>query len=82
MVASIWANPFVDRASCVFDLLEDSGSQMKALTQKNSIFHKTHSVGYLCFPKIPNENGKNNIFFLPNLSSKYNKKQFHNAKFF
>jgi len=34
MVASMWKNPFVDRAGCIFQLLAGSGGQMKALTQK------------------------------------------------
>lgn len=80
MVASIWANPFVDRAGYIFHLLADSGTQMKALTQKVSIFHEMYSVGCLCFPKFLTEI-ESTTFFSPTLSINCNKNQSHNAKF-
>lgn len=63
MVASVWENPVVDKAGCIFHFLADLGNPKKALTQKVDVFHWRYSVGYLCFPKLPNGNGKHNINF-------------------
>jgi len=39
MVASVWENPVVDKAGCIFHLLADLGNPKKALTQKVDVFH-------------------------------------------